>query len=98
MLKPTEDQSKIPRRDIVSAFSNTVTKYSQIDYMINRLKVASADISSEIGYAGNILLSLLDEFDTDEIDVKKRRQITLIGTQLLALVCIDILPILWSMQ
>ena len=31
-------------------------------------------------------MNLLDEFDTDEIDVKKRRQIKFIGTQLLALV------------
>ena len=32
-------------------------------------------------------MSLLDEFDIDEIDVKKRRQIKFIGTQLLALDC-----------
>ena len=41
-------QSKILTRDIINAFSNTVTKYSQIDHIINRLKVASVDISSEI--------------------------------------------------
>ena len=73
-------------RDIISAFSNTVTKYSQIDCILNRLKAVSVDISSQIGFAGHILLNLLDEFDTDEIDVKKRRQIKFIGTQLLALV------------
>ena len=80
-------QSKIPTRDIINAFSNTVTKYSQIDNILNRLKAATVDINSEIGFAGNILLSLLDEFEIDEIDVKKRRQIKFIGTQLLAIVC-----------
>ena len=80
-------QSKILTRDIINAFSNTVTKYSQINHIINRLKVASVDISSEIRFAGNSILSLLDEFDIDEIDVKKRRQIKFIGTQLLALDC-----------
>ena len=30
-------QSKILTRDIINAFSNTVTKYSQIDHIINRL-------------------------------------------------------------
>ena len=80
-------QSKIPTRDIINGFSNTVTKYSQIDHIINRLKVASVDISSEIRFAGNSILSLLDEFEIDEIDVKKRRQIKFIGTQLLALDC-----------
>ena len=60
MLKPTND--KVRYLDIINAFSSTVTKYSQIDNILNRLKAASVDINSEIGFAGNILLSLLDEF------------------------------------
>ena len=58
-----------------------------MDNILNRLKAASLDINSEIGFAGNILLSLLDEIEIDEIDVEKRRLIKFIGTQLLAIVC-----------
>ena len=71
-------QSKIPTRYIINAFSYTVTKYSQTDHIINRLKVASVDISSEISFAGNSILSLLDELDIDEIDVKKAAKLNLL--------------------
>ena len=74
-------RKKIVLRNIIDGFSNRVKRYSQIDSIIDRLKTTPIDSGSELQNMGNQILNLCS-FNNDE---KRKRQLSFIGKQLLAL-------------
>ena len=78
-------KKKLAIRDLINGFLNTLTHYSQIDAIVERLEITPLDYRSELHYAGWSVLNLCDELDGDfNWDTKKRRQVKFIGMQILA--------------
>ena len=78
-------KKKLPIRDLINGFLNTLTHYSQIDAIVERLEITPLDCRSELHYAGRSVLNLCDELDGEfNWDTKKRRQVKFIGMQILA--------------
>ena len=80
-------KSKIPIRDLVNGFSISLQKYSQLDSIIERLKNTPLDLSSELRFIGEKMLSLSDEFVDEDAedgltgDRSKRRKLSFLGKQ-----------------
>ena len=70
---------KISTRDLINDFTNTLCRYSQIDNIVNRLKITSINLRSELAYLGEKVFELVNEIDSEE----DRRQISFNGKQLL---------------
>ena len=70
---------KISTRDLINGFTNTLCRYSQIDNIVNRLKITPINLRSELAYLGEKVFELVNEIDSEE----DRRQISFIGKQLL---------------
>ena len=63
---------KVFIRDLVHGFSVTIAKYSQIDAVIDRLRITPLDLRSELRSAGRKFLSICVDFDEDEDDSWER--------------------------
>ena len=48
---------KISARDLINGFTNTLCRYSQIDNIVNRLKITPINLRSELAYLGEKVLS-----------------------------------------
>ena len=76
---------KVLIRDQMNWFSSTVTKYSQIDTIVDRLKSTPLNVPCELRSFGGKVLNLADEIEST--DLQRRRKITFTGKQLLSLEC-----------
>ena len=73
---------KVKTRDLINKFSSTLTRFSQIDDIIDRLETTPVDVRCELRSCGDQVLILADEFDEDDAD--KRQKVIFTGKQLLA--------------
>ena len=73
-------KKKLPVRDLINGFSNTLDKFSQVDDIITRLCDTPKDTLTELRYIGNNILRL-----SDEENDSKQRKLTFIGKQLISL-------------
>ena len=57
---------KISTRDLINGFTNTLCRYSQIDNIVNRLKITPINLRSELAYLGEKVFELVNEIDSDK--------------------------------
>ena len=74
--------TKVDIRDLLHGFSCTVTRYSAIDNVLDRLRNTPVNVGVELKYLESKVLELTIELES--IDVR-HRQITFTGKQLMAL-------------
>ena len=72
-------------RDLINGFSSTVTKYPQINKIVDRLKSTPLNVPCELRSVHVIVLDLEDELQS--ADLQMRLQITFTGKQLLSFGC-----------
>ena len=64
-------------------FTKTLTRFSQVDLILDRLENTPLDIRCELRSCGDKVLSSADEFNDEDED--KSRKVTFTGKQILAL-------------
>ena len=74
--------TKVDTRDLLHGFSRTVTRYSAIDNVLDRLRNTPVNVGVELKYLGSKVLELTNELESTNV---RHRQITFTGKKLMAL-------------
>ena len=73
-------RKKIPIRDLIDGFSNKISKFSQIDAIIDRLKSTLVELGSILVAIGKDIVVMSLHFEDS-----RKRQLSFIGKQLMVL-------------
>ena len=74
---------KVATKDIIGGFGGTLTRFSHIDLILERLTITPLDVRSELRSCGKEVLDLADELD--DKDAVKRRKVIFTAKQILSL-------------